>query len=587
MYKYNLFSKIVGIMVIMLIPITLLYFFSNKTTTDVLRSELNTSNNTQLRFFQNQVETQMELLSSWPILLIHDPDILTLKDMAPEQDNLNLKAIQLVKRIQTKISIQESSSNWNSRLSLYSPAVHRMVTENDALPYRDEELREEVKSGWQVKKIKDQGEERFLFSWFSYTPSMPQFSPSSAATIMKVEFNSRNIEDMLDQFKSDGRRDPFYYKQGTGLIFNRSADRVVAEQLVKQLKQTELTGSGNRTLKIGQKSYSVNIAYSPKMGWTLIDYMPLSEILQPIHTSNRLFYFSVSALLLMSCLTAYLLYVQVQVPVRQLVGGFQRLKQGDYSVRVGIRGRNEFSFLSIRFNSMVEQMQELIEKVLMEKIHVREARLKQLQSQINPHFFYNCFSFITSMAKLDNMKAVVGMSHHLSRYYRYTTRQEREMVPLPEEVEFVTHYLEIQNMRMSRLNYTISIPPQMRRMVIPPLILQPLVENAVLHGIEPVARAGQIRITGASHGRRMTLKVEDDGEGMTPEQIAMLEQRLNRAMDDEMGCGLWNIHQRMHLRFGDEAGIAFAPSPLGGLQATLYWLLPADQPENAYREGQE
>ncbi len=571
----------------MLIPITLLYFFSNKTTTDVLRSELNTSNNTQLRFFQNQVETQMELLSSWPILLIHDPDILTLKDMAPEQDNLNLKAIQLVKRIQTKISIQESSSNWNSRLSLYSPAVHRMVTENDALPYRDEELREEVKSGWQVKKIKDQGEERFLFSWFSYTPSMPQFSPSSAATIMKVEFNSRNIEDMLDQFKSDGRRDPFYYKQGTGLIFNRSADRVVAEQLVKQLKQTELTGSGNRTLKIGQKSYSVNIAYSPKMGWTLIDYMPLSEILQPIHTSNRLFYFSVSALLLMSCLTAYLLYVQVQVPVRQLVGGFQRLKQGDYSVRVGIRGRNEFSFLSIRFNSMVEQMQELIEKVLMEKIHVREARLKQLQSQINPHFFYNCFSFITSMAKLDNMKAVVGMSHHLSRYYRYTTRQEREMVPLPEEVEFVTHYLEIQNMRMSRLNYTISIPPQMRRMVIPPLILQPLVENAVLHGIEPVARAGQIRITGASHGRRMTLKVEDDGEGMTPEQIAMLEQRLNRAMDDEMGCGLWNIHQRMHLRFGDEAGIAFAPSPLGGLQATLYWLLPADQPENAYREGQE
>ncbi|OKP95713.1 sensor histidine kinase [Paenibacillus sp. P46E] len=587
MYRYNLFSKIVGIMVIMLIPITLLYFFSNKTTTDVLRSELNTSNNTQLRFFQNQVESQMELLSSWPILLIHDPDILTLKDMAPEQENLNLKAIQLVKRIQTKISIQESSSNWNSKLSLYSPSVRRMVTENDALPYSDDELRNEVKTGWQVNTIKDQGEERFLFSWFSYTPSMPQFSPGRAETIMKVEFDSRNIEDMLDQFKSDGRRDPFYYKQGTGLIYNRSADRVLADQLVKQLGPEELTGSGNRTLEIGQKSYSVNIVYSSKMGWTLIDYMPLSEILQPIHTSNRLFYFSVSALLLMSCLTAYLLYVQVQVPVRQLVGGFQKLKQGDYSVRMGIKGRNEFSFLSIRFNSMVEQIQELIEKVLMEKIHVREARLKQLQSQINPHFFYNCFSFITSMAKLDNMKAVVGMSHHLSRYYRYTTRQEREMVPLPEEVEFVTHYLEIQNMRMSRLKYTIHIPPQMRRVEIPPLMLQPLVENAVLHGIEPAARAGQVRITGVCQGRTMMLTVEDDGLGMTPLEIALLEEKLGRAMDEEMGCGLWNVHQRMRLRFGEQAGIAFAPSPLGGLQATLYWLLPADPSEKALKEGQE
>ncbi|MBW4082908.1 sensor histidine kinase [Paenibacillus sp. S150] len=585
MYRYNLFSKIVGIMVIMLIPITLLYFYSNKTTTDVLRSELNTSNNNQLSFFQNQVETQMELLSSWPILLLHDPDILKLKDTALEQQSLNLAAMQLVKRIQTKISIQESSSNWNSKLFLYSPSVHRMVTENDALPYSDDELRHEVKAGWQVDPVKDQGEERFRFSWFSYTPSMPVFSPGQAATIMKVEFDSRNIEDMLDQFKSDGRRDPFYYKEGTGLIFNRSADRALARRLVRQLEQEQMNGSGNRTLELDRRSYSVNIVYSAKMGWYLIDYMPLSEILQPIHTSNRLFYFSVSALLLMSCLTAYVLYVQVQVPVRQLVGGFQRLKQGDYSVRIGIKGKNEFSFLSGRFNSMVEQMQELIENVLMEKIHVREARLKQLQSQINPHFFYNCFSFITSMAKLDNMKAVVGMSHNLSRYYRYTTRQERELVPLPEEVEFVTHYLEIQKMRMSRLHYTISIPPQMRTLEIPPLMLQPLVENAVLHGIEPEAAAGRLRITGACSGREMLLTVEDDGQGMSPEDIALLENKLGRAMDEEMGCGLWNVHQRLRLRYGGEAGIVFAASPLGGLQATVYWQLPMDNSEKSLREG--
>ncbi|MHA6530829.1 sensor histidine kinase [Paenibacillus sp. BAC0078] len=587
MYRTNLFSKIVGIMVIMLIPITILYFYSNKTTTDVLRSELNTSNNNQLSFFQSQVETNMELLSSWPILLIHDPDILRLKDISLAQGKMNLDAIQMVKRIQTKISIQESSSNWNSKLFLYSPSIQRMVTENDATLYSDDDLKRKVKPGWHVEKIKDQGEERFLFSWYSFTPYMSEFSPQQAATIMKVEFDSRNIEDMLDKFKSDGRRDPFYYKPGTGLIFNRSSDRALAEQLVKRLEQGLLTDSGNRTLDIGQRSYSVNIVYSAKMGWYLIDYMPLSEILQPIHTSNRLFYVSVGALLLMSSLVAYLLYVQVQVPVRQLVGGFQKLKQGDYSVRVGIKGRNEFSFLSVRFNSMVEQMQELIENVLMEKIHVREARLKQLQSQINPHFFYNCFSFITSMAKLDNTKAVIGMSHNLSRYYRYTTRQERDLVPLPEEVEFVTHYLEIQKMRMARLQYSVSIPPQMRRLEIPPLVLQPLVENAVLHGIEPAADAGRLRITGTCSGRRMTLTVEDDGLGMQPESIAKLEQMLNQPMDEEMGCGLWNVHQRLRLRYGEESGITFAPSQLGGLQATIHWLLPIVHSDKSTREGKQ
>ncbi|MEK3983975.1 histidine kinase [Paenibacillus sp. FSL K6-3166] len=574
MYRYNLFTKIVSIMVIMLIPITILYFYSNKTTTDVLRTELNTSNSNQLSFFQNQVESNMELLSSWPILLIHDPDILSLKDTYLKGTHLNLDAINLIKRIQTKISIQESSSNWKSKLYLYSPSIHRMVSENDALPYSDEDLKREVKSGWHVEKIIEQDGDHFVFSWFSFTPFMSEFTPEKANTIMKVEFDSRNIEDMLDKFKSDGRRDPFYYKQGTGLIFNRSADKLLANELVNRLEQEQLKQSENRTVNINGESYSVNIVYSDKMGWYLIDYMPLSEILHPIQTSNRLFYFAIGALLLMSCLVAYLLYVQVQVPVRLLVGGFQRLKQGDYSARVEIKGKNEFSFLSGRFNSMVEQIQKLIENVLMEKIHVREARLKQLQSQINPHFFYNCFSFITSMAKLDNMGAVVGMSHNLSRYYRYTTRQERDLVALSEETEFVTHYLEIQKMRMSRLQYEVLIPPQMRKRDLPPLVLQPLVENAVIHGIEPVSKEGLVRITGTCNGRVMTLTVEDDGKGMTPEEIIVLENKLGKAMDEEMGCGLWNVHQRMRLRFGEDAGLTIAPSSLGGLQVKLQWLLP-------------
>ncbi|MNI51517.1 Sensor histidine kinase YpdA [compost metagenome] len=127
---------------------------------------------------------------------------------------------------------------------------------------------------------------------------------------------------------------------------------------------------------------------------------------------------------------------------------------------------------------------------------------------------------------------------------------------------------------MSRLQYSISIPPQLRRLEIPPLVLQPLVENAVLHGIEPLAGSGILRITGSCSCRTMTLTVEDDGKGMEPDAISELENKLGRAMDEEMGCGVWNVHQRMRLRYGEEAGLSFAQSPLGGLKATLQWRLP-------------
>lgn len=129
-------------------------------------------------------------------------------------------------------------------------------------------------------------------------------------------------------------------------------------------------------------------------------------------------------------------------------------------------------------------------------------------------------------------------------------------------------------MRMSRLQYEVHIPQQMRKRDLPPLVLQPLVENAVIHGIEPVSKEGLVRITGSCNGRVMVLTVDDDGKGMTPEEIIELENKLGKAMDEEMGCGLWNVHQRMRLRFGEDAGLTIAPSPLGGLQVKLQWLLP-------------
>ncbi|MBE7679384.1 sensor histidine kinase [Paenibacillus sp. P13VS] len=570
-YRTNLFSKMVILILIMLIPVVLLYWYSNHKTTAVLRDELNRSNSNQLEFFQNQVNTHIELLSSWPNLLIHDPDIASFRRIYTDSRYFDLDAINLVKRIQNKLSIQESSSNWTTKLYLYSPSMGRVVSERDARFYDKQALRESMVSGWDVRKIVDGKDEKFMFSWITASPYGIKDPAVNAETIIKLEFDSDNIRDMLDKFKDDGRHDPFYYREESGVIYNRTSDRELTNRLMDQLAIHTLQDVDNRTVVIDNEPYMVNTVKSSTTGWYLVDYMPLSDILKPIHQSNVLFYSSMICLLGMSFLAAYLLYVQVQVPVKQLIRGFQRLKQEDYSVRIKPKGRNEFSFLSERFNSMVEQIQQLFEHVYLEQIHVREARLKQLQSQINPHFFYNCFSFITSMAKLKRVDAVVAMSHNLSRYYRYTTRQERDVVPLNEEIEFVNCYLEIQQMRMNRIRYRIDLPDSMMRQEVPPLIVQPLVENAVIHGIEADADAGEIRVSGEKQNGVMILKVEDDGQGMTSEERDKLLDKLRGTMDQDMGCGLWNVNQRLQLRYGEQAGIHITESPLGGVCVALSW----------------
>jgi len=568
MPRYHLFKKLVFLNVILLIPIVVLYFYSNRTSTHVLATELTKSNTNQLIFFQNQINTNIGILSLWPNLLLQDPDISNLRDIWTYQKYLDLDKINLMKRIQSKINIQQSSSDFVSKILIYSPSMRRVISVNDVKEYEHQELMEDLKSGvWQVVPS---GDNNFIFKLVTISP-YSYHTVAQPNLIIEVQFSSRNIEKMLDQFKQDGRRDPFYYREDVGLIFNRSADRELAAELVARLDQNRLEPIKNEIVSINGEKYMVHIVYSDVIGWYLIDYMPLMEVMKPIEQSNRLFYSSVVALLLMSSITAYMLYAQVQVPLKQLIRGFQRLKNEDYSIRLEPKGKNEFSFVFVRFNSMMEQIQDLFERVYLEKIHVREARLKQLQSQINPHFFYNCFSFISSMAKLKDTQAVIAMSQNLANYYRYTTRQEKDMATLAEEIEFIRNYLEIHKLRKKRIDYVIDIEQEMNNLLIPRLLIQPLVENAVVHGVEVTVGAGLIRITGSMSGGTACIVVEDNGKGMSEEEIHSLEQRLLQPMDEEMGCGLWNVYQRVTLRYGEEARLRLTRSDLGGLKVSLIW----------------
>ncbi|MDN4524153.1 sensor histidine kinase [Fictibacillus fluitans] len=571
--KFNIFTKINLLIVAMLLPILLLYIYSNRVGTDVVENEISKSSKGQLLYFQSQLDANINRLSLFPNLLVEDPDVLRQQNEFLKSDILDLDAITVIKQIQYKLGILSNSTNWRNQLFVYSPSVKKVISTDPSATYQtynETVLKSRLKPGWSVRKS-TQENSQYDFHWYSVTPFSANNDPQKAKLIIEVQFSDDNIKDMLDEFKQGGGHDPFYYKKGYNPVYNRNGNGEIIHGLIQQLKKEKLPGSSQRVLEYQHKKFLVNAVKSENMSWFLVDYVPLEQIFEPINRSNYLFYLSMVVLLLMSSIAAYLLYNQVQVPINQFISGFRRLKNEDYSVRMEPKGTAEFGYLFQQFNMMAARLEELIERVYVEKLRIREAKLKQLQSQINPHFFYNCFSFISSMAKLNDTKAVVAMSQNLSKYYRYTTRQEKSLVPLEEEVQFVTNYLEIQKMRMKRLNYSIDLPSYMRKTKIPPLTLQPLVENAVIHGIEPVFEAGMIHVKGEQRDGYLILIVDDDGKGLGEKEIKELQKKLSQPMDEEMGCGLWNVHQRLSLHYGEDAGITIEPSPLGGLRVSIRW----------------
>ena len=175
------------------------------------------------------------------------------------------------------------------------------------------------------------------------------------------------------------------------------------------------------------------------------------------------------------------------------------------------------------------------------------------------------------MAVLEEKESIIAMSVSLSKYYRYNTRNEKQLVTIREEMELVNSYLKIQDLQMKRLKVMVDIPDEMLDLAIPRLLIQPVVENAMIHGIEPHPDAGQLTIRGECHEGENRIIVEDDGPGLNEQERLILSKRINMPLSDEIGCGLWNVHQRLRLQFSPESGLQFELNSSGGLKVTLYW----------------
>lgn len=568
--RLNIFGKVIILIILLLIPIIALYTYSYRVSVNVVENEMNTSALNRLSFLEKQFQNAADQLSISAIILTKDRNI---RDYMNENQNTSeFDKVKLEFRIIETLMLQSATSGWMNQFSLFFPKSKKVISTDFSEVYDENKLKSGLSRDWNHRKLIINGQEQTNFTRHVFEPDTGSHDLDDVNLVIEVRFTDENLITMLNQFKSGSKGDPFLYDPHADPIVNRTGNLTLVNELTKLLDAQNLGPQDSQIVKLNEQKYVVNYVKTKNFGIYLVDYFPLEDILSPITKSRNLFAFSIGLLLIMSGLASLLLYHGVLIPIRQLVHSVKKMQWGDYSVRLVQKPNNEFAFLFNSFNRMVEQIEQLIENVYKEKIRSREATLKQLQSQINPHFLYNCLFYIKNMARLEDNEAIVAMTLNLGEYYRFMTRVENPLVSVEEELKLVKNYLVIQNLRMRRIQYIIDLPDEMLAMQIPRLLLQPIVENGIIHGIEPMAGQGLISISGIRNERENIIFVEDNGIGMTEEAVQTLRKKLSLPMDDDMGCGLWNVHQRLKYQFGEGSGLAVTALPTGGLHVVLKWV---------------
>lgn len=317
-----------------------------------------------------------------------------------------------------------------------------------------------------------------------------------------------------------------------------------------------LTGeSGNFTHKLGGKMYHYFYRISPKTGWKTIGIISLNELFRQIVYLGTVVAVTMILITLVAVFISRRLSTFFSGKIQKVLAAMKQVSDGNLSIQLPAKeSTNEFSELHHGFNNMVAEINSLIDTVYKAQILQKESEFKALQAEINPHFLYNTLDTICWQAKFSGNEEIFQTAFSLAALLRASVGNKKVYVTIEEELSNVNDYLLIQKARYrDRFTANIQIPDQLLHYQIPKLILQPIVENAFVHGLEPKRGQGILTITGIKTGEDIVIKVSDNGVGMSGEEI---DQALNQKEDSPVrSIGLVNVHKRLNLLYGDAYGI--------------------------------
>ena len=570
MYKKTIRNRLlIFFLVIMFLPITMLGIFSNLVYTKMVENKVNQHTSQMINQIEINIDNYIKSVENILMYISNSEDVINFlnkKDFLSEDEGQSLE--HRIKR-----SLKTYTEVNSEILGLLVVNSEDKYISNDLEKKTRDELTREI---WFNEAISEEEKVHFFSKPIGRNlKSYKNYSAEDIITISKavIDKETKNIIGVimadinLKKF-DDIIRDNYIGETGFFYLLDNNNNIVYSpvNPIIYRISNNNFNGTNGNFIKtINNEAFKITYNTSDVTGWKSIGVFSFKDISKDITKMERFTLIITISTFLLAVFFSLLFTNSIVTPIKELRTLMKGVESGDLDLRFEEeRYNNEFGELGHSFNHMVSEIKELINMVYKEQSSKRKAEIEILQSQIKPHFLYNTLDTIAWMAEDYNAKEIVHLVGALTKVFRIGLSKGKEVIELKDEIEHINSYLIIQKYRYEdKLSYKISYDEAVLDVLVLKLITQPIVENAIYHGIKEKRGKGEININFRKVVDEIIITVEDNGAGISEEKLqninSMLETGNSFYIDSENGSGygISNVNTRIKLSYGSSYGLRY------------------------------
>jgi len=558
-FSSTIFIRLLFTYIIVIIPIVVLGLYLYHWSYENARDEISRSTTSQLEYYLDDLNREIEWLELQLYSFLEDNN---LRKVAITWDTMSqVDKHDSITYITNRLTSFKTSSQYIEDIKLYIPDIDKSISATQGM----------ISFEYEADRLLDhylQSRMDRLYIWddhlsliglkYGVTGTMPLY-------VMQIRLNHDQIANSLQQISIYPESGAFIYLSSNFKLASlTTSDGIIANYFMRDSESIN-------ELKYDNVNYHINTAYSDLLKLTVVSYIPEDTVKNPLKFFSQWVWIFVIVTLIAIIIVYYSTYRLIHKPMLLLIKGFRSMEDGNFNHPIKHDKQDDFGFIYERFNMMLFNLKGLIEQDYKQKMMMQRSELKQLQSQINPHFLYNSFFILNSLAQVKDVERIEQFTIMLGEYFRFITRNSNDLVTLSEEIKHSRVYTEIQELRFSRrikVDFH-QLPQQFETLKVPRLIIQPIIENAYEHSLENMDSDGLLSITFNFDNQYLYIIVEDNGGRLSNDDVLAMQAKINEVATDEEITGILNIHRRLALTFGYNSGVILKKSDGNGLRVTL------------------
>ncbi|RAV22004.1 sensor histidine kinase [Paenibacillus contaminans] len=576
--------RLTSYFLLILVPLVAISLYGMYKSQTILEKQVNEQMNSAMQTAMAYIDQTVNGISELSILFSTDPSLN--QNLLYEGNELTNAAMLDFQKVLAQISNVNGINAFISHVDIYHGASGMMVSSKIGgrtnLDYREQT--------WYRQAVENKSGLLFYLSReeAGMTPDDSLFSEDDAYMVRIMNMFGSDKSNVLimaikknellslvkNLLQTEGDRVHLFDKAGRLVV--SSADRSSLEDKKTNAEQRF------SNVSVDGVPYIAATVKGANSGWMLELERPRAAIYTQTDKLRLFIYWIIVVSILLTLVISWVVYRGIASPLSALAHGMKQIRLGNLNAKLAEGRKDEFGFLTRSFNEMAKEQKHLIKNIYEQQLMRAQSELRFLQSQINPHFLYNTLDAIYWTAKNYAAHEISDMVYNLSKFFRLSLSKGREMLTIAETVEHLQYYLRVQQLRyMDIFEVKFEVASECRELPILKLLLQPLVENAILHGLEKKQGDGLLTIICALQDDMVVIEVRDNGKGMPPERLEKLREQLQSLDADTLlavseaktaaksSYGLWNVKARLKLHYGSRTDMKIDSRENEGTSVTI------------------